>query len=469
MNEFSQYSWTGIIDYIKNQKLILDKEREEWNVERNNFLCIIQEKDSMIRALQNEKKELIKKVVGFENSFDKDSEKTHKAHHRIHSDFLNSVRGQQGRVDELVKKSPLHKSSQSYGDYAEDWNEGNVLPGINLYQDYKPLTKKYWSPKLSLKSHLDSVRSVRFLSPEVLSSAGEDCLIKLWDCSLLVQDSDIIEPFLTLRGHSGAILSLTSGQDILFTSDSEGFIRSWSIPSISDIDPDAASVNYCLTKWKGHSDSIWSVRFNERDNALITCSADTTVKLWKIPVEYRSGSPVCKTFTYPGLHNNPTVCDWVTSNMSYVSVGYLSFIAIYNTETSGFSKIPFVNDTHLPSHQVNCIFNTSGTNVTITGHEDKRIRFFDLSSNKCIKDMVGHTDSVTGVSVDKSGFYMLSTGHDGSLRSWDLRNFHCLHEITLNRKKYDESIFGLDMHPTLDLVAIAGSDSVIKVLESKLM
>ena len=155
--------------------------------------------------------------------------------------------------------------------------------------------------------------------------------------------------------------------------------------------------------------------------------------------------------------------------MNYVSVGYLSFIAIYNAETSGFSKIPFVADTHLASHQVNCIFNTSGTNVTVTGHEDKRIRFFDLSSNKCIKDMVGHTDSVTGVRVDQSGFYLLSTGHDGSMRSWDLRNFHCLHEITLNRKKYDESIFGLDMHPTLDLVAIAGSDSVIKILESKLM
>ena len=116
---------------------------------------------------------------------------------------------------------------------------------------------------------------------------------------------------------------------------------------------------------------------------------------------------------------------------------------------------------------MNCIVSSQSTNLTVTGHEDKRIRFFDLSSNQCIKDMVGHTDSVTDICVDLSGLYMLSTGHDGSLRSWDIRTFHCLHEITLNRKKYDESIFSISLHPSQDLIAIGGSDSIVKLLESQ--
>ena len=29
MNEFTPYSWTGIIDYIKSQKTIADKEKQD--------------------------------------------------------------------------------------------------------------------------------------------------------------------------------------------------------------------------------------------------------------------------------------------------------------------------------------------------------------------------------------------------------------------------------------------------------
>jgi hypothetical protein len=84
MSEFSQYSWTGIIDYVKGQKLILDKEREKWNVERNNFLMALKEKDSLISNLINEKKDLIRRIAALECSADQDSQKTHKMHHRIH-------------------------------------------------------------------------------------------------------------------------------------------------------------------------------------------------------------------------------------------------------------------------------------------------------------------------------------------------------------------------------------------------
>jgi striatin 1/3/4 len=420
--------------------------------------------------LINEKKDLIRRIAALECSADQDSQKTHKMHHRIHSDYFTPSKLSYLKLpthEEILKKSPKHKSSQSYGEYQDLATEVISIPPTNLHQDYKPVSKKLWSPKFSLKSHLDAVRGVKFISDTVLASASEDRLVKLWDLSLLQNESELFEPYLTLRGHSGAVLSISSGEEMLFSADSEGFIRSWTVPSMGDYDPDSPSLNYCLTKWKGHSDSIWSIKYNNPDKSLITCSSDSTVKLWKLPLEYRSGSPVCKTFTYPGLQNNPTVCDWVSSNMNYIVVGYLTFITVYNVETSGFSKIPFIHDSHSTSHQVNCIYTTNKTSLTITGHEDKRIRFFDLSANKCIKDMVGHTDSVTDLCFDQTGFYMLSTGHDGSLRSWDLRNFHCLHEITLNRKKFDESIFGIDLHPTSDVVAIAGSDSVVKILESK--
>jgi len=70
-------------------------------------------------------------------------------------------------------------------------------------------------PKLTLKHHLDSVRSLYFCKDQnVLASASEvlvfqkDGLIKLWDLS---QPS---LPFLTLRGHQGPIFALTGNQQL---------------------------------------------------------------------------------------------------------------------------------------------------------------------------------------------------------------------------------------------------------------
>lgn len=105
--------------------------------------------------------------------------------------------------------------------------------------------------------------------------------------------------------------------------------------------------------------------------------------------------------------------------------------------------------------------------MLIAAHDDKRIRFYDISSNTCIKDMVGHTDAVTTVSIDKSGLYLVSGGHDGSLRSWDLRKFQCLHEIPAHRKKYDEAVHTIAHHPSLPLMASGGADSLVKLFESK--
>lgn len=457
------YSWDGIVDYIKSQKTAADKEKHDWAIEKTNLLALLNEKDSIIKSLQSDNKALLAKLTVLEYTIRQDSKKTQRKHHRINSDSKKSYQ-KLNSFDEPSKFSPSHRPSSSYGAFPESKFEKVSVPPAKLNFDGKILKNKPWSPKLSLKSHLDGVQDLQFLSETVLASASEDCTVKLWDCRSFTADFEGNESYLTMRGHSAPIFTIDGCNEILVTGDCNGFICTWTVPHPDLIEPYSDYHSYCSHKWQAHNDCIWSLQYNSLDHAIISASADNTVKLWKLSEEKL---PNCKVFSFPGQHSAPSACNWIPSNMKYITVGYNSFIAVFNIETSGFTKIPFASDLSLAYHQVNTICTSTNVALTISGHEDKRIRFFDLNANSCVKDIVGHTDAVTDICIDDSGYYLISTGHDGSVRSWDLRTFHCLHEITLNRKKYDESIFCVAQHPAGEIIAIGGSDSIIKILEAK--
>jgi WD40 repeat protein len=71
----------------------------------------------------------------------------------------------------------------------------------------------------------------------------------------------------------------------------------------------------------------------------------------------------------------------------------------------------------------------------ITGHEDRKLRFWDLRQKNVIKTIFAHSDSVSSVAFyfSKSNYVFHSGGHDGSLRCWDLRNYSLITENQVNK------------------------------------
>lgn len=107
--------------------------------------------------------------------------------------------------------------------------------------------------KYELKSHMDIVRGVQFV-PNVdgMATISEDCMVKLWNLSDMDRkfaeassnETASMEPYLTLRGHTGPLLCATSitdasreseNKNLLFTAGIEGHIRVWNIPPVSSI------------------------------------------------------------------------------------------------------------------------------------------------------------------------------------------------------------------------------------------
>ena len=70
-----------------------------------------------------------------------------------------------------------------------------------------------FKPVCSLKSHMDVIRGLQFLpGSETLLSASEDCTLKLWNLRGLKRPNQVVnemEPYLTLRGHTGPVMAIS--------------------------------------------------------------------------------------------------------------------------------------------------------------------------------------------------------------------------------------------------------------------
>ena len=56
----------------------------------------------------------------------------------------------------------------------------------------------------------------------------------------------------------------------------------------------------------------------------------------------------------------------------------------------------------------------------------------------------------------------MSGGHDGSVRTWDLRTFQLLNDMSCHRRKYDEGTLAIGC--SQGIVATGGADSIIKII-----
>lgn len=76
-----------------------------------------------------------------------------------------------------------------------------------------------WIPKANLRSHLDSVRTL-FYQGQFLLSAGEDCLLKIWERDKLK---------ITVREHLAPVFTICGDNENVFTAGAEGVVREWSV------------------------------------------------------------------------------------------------------------------------------------------------------------------------------------------------------------------------------------------------
>jgi len=348
---------------------------------------------------------------------------------------------------------------------------------------------KVWKTKRTLRNHLDAVRAVAFHPIELcLVTGGDDCTIKIWRMDVNGLTSSVarpiteVEPQLTLRGHSAGItrLIISPSKQLIYSASLDSSIRVWALPSQSHTTYAPFDRSRIRGELIGHTDAVWDLALVRDESTLISCGAEGSVKVWD--VSGPSGGSLKLTWTYAGLESNTdevpsdddlpgaTAVEAIRVDLKRVAVAYQNAaIKIFDIETGKEVNQLQGEATQdgSPAMQVNSMVSHPTMPMLVTAHEDKHIRIFDITTGQCTHSMLAHLDAVTSLSIDSSGFSLVSGSHDCSVRFWDLLGSRsCVQEITVHREKAQEGVLDVQFHPSLPFMASAGADGVVKLYAS---
>ncbi|KAI0747858.1 WD40 repeat-like protein [Daedaleopsis nitida] len=348
---------------------------------------------------------------------------------------------------------------------------------------------KVWKAKRTLRNHLDAVRALAFHPTELcLASAGDDSTVKIWrvDVASLASSASRptteVEPQLTLRGHSAAITRLvhSPAKGLLYSASLDSSIRIWALPAPSHTTYAPYDSTRARGELIGHTDAVWDLALARDESTLISCGAEGLVKVWDVSGPSGGGS-LKLSWSYNGLENTDlspegdlpgaTAVEAIKTDLKKVAVAYQNaVIKIFDIESgkelSRFQVDPVEGDDSI-SAQANSVVSHPTMPLLITGHEDKHIRIFDIVTGQCTHSMLAHLDAVTSLSIDATGFALVSGSHDCSVRFWDILGSRaCIQESTSHREKAREGVLDVEFHPSLPIMASAGADGVVKLYAS---
>ncbi|KAI8875402.1 WD40 repeat-like protein [Backusella circina FSU 941] len=347
---------------------------------------------------------------------------------------------------------------------AGDFDPNQIGEIDRQQQQQQQLQPKIWKPRVTIKGHLDSVRSVCFHPDEMIAASGsDDGTVKIWNLQRATgKDGNAAkkgaleeaDPSITFRGHTNIVTSIaiSSAQNRIYSASLDSTIRLWRLPSeergpFSPVDP---SLN--IATYVGHTDAIWDFKLssNTREDTylLASASADGTVKIWDTQT---SGNLLKSSWSFDGLVKEedrknrggslvaPTSLDFCHHDVSKMVVSFANAkIRLYDVETGQVLLTLNGSDEtydNTVATQINRIVLHPTMPIVVSGHEDRGIKFYDLNTGDCIQTVSGHLDGITSLDINPTGNTLVSGGHDSSIRLWSMSEKSCIQEFSAQQQQ----------------------------------
>ncbi|XP_055946125.1 transcription initiation factor TFIID subunit 5-like [Argiope bruennichi] len=271
-----------------------------------------------------------------------------------------------------------------------------------------------------------------------------------------------------LNSHGGVTCAdICEDSSLLSAGASDSLVRIWSLNSnklkamkpaseLEHVDKEADDVLYRMMDEKnatdmrtliGHSGPVYSTSFSPDKNLLLSCSEDSTVRLWSLQTWT---NVVC----YKG-HCFP-VWDVKFSPYGYyfASCGHDKAVRLWATDYHQPVRLfsGHVSDVDCVQFHPNC-------NYIATGSSDRTIRLWDILSGSCVRFMTGHKGTVYSLAFSTCGRFLASAGSDKKILIWDVAYGHLLAELA----SHTDTIYTLSFSREGAILASGGLDNCIKL------
>lgn len=259
--------------------------------------------------------------------------------------------------------------------------------------------------------------------------------------------------------HRFGISSMALSKDQLYTAGRDGTIRAWRVPSapyqslntafkndLGTIPPRAKHVR----TFDEHVDWVNDVVLVEEYDRLISCSSDTTVKVWNCADSKKS------------LRTLVEHTDYVKA-LALVKTGVASGsldgrVLVWDLAT-GNIRIDCGADAEEGQQRNGSVYCMAGAgDILVSGSTDKTISVWDLRTGDRVVHLRGHSDSVRCLTMNGDARLMLSGGTDATVKLWDLRQERCVRSFD---SYANGSVWALAANDNFDSFVSGGRDGSV--------
>ena len=215
-------------------------------------------------------------------------------------------------------------------------------------------------------------------------------------------------------------LALSSSSGLVFSGDAAGNIRTWTLPA-ADAKPVPFDPSLTGASIAAHKDAVWGLDCSGDGSKVLSAGADAVANVYTV----ESGElVVAATVKGPA----PIGCaEFARSDASKFVIGCKSGHSAVHDVSSG-ALVCALGAADGQGSAVNCIKTHATLSFVATANEDKTINFYDIESGDLLHSMIAHEAAVGSIAFDPSGLYMVSGGHDRSVRMWDVGTRTCVYE-----------------------------------------
>lgn len=289
------------------------------------------------------------------------------------------------------------------------------IPNLNERMNFRGHTNKIsglsWFPGATMSESNVSPDSVN------LASGGAEGLVHLWS---LNQDT----PLSTLQGHSQRVCRVEfhpSGKYLASASEDTSW-RLWDVETTSE-----------LLLQEGHSRGVYSVSFNSDGSLLASAGLDSIGRIWDL----RTGRTVFILDGHLDGHIKPIhALDWSSDGHRVLSGSADGWIKCWDirklqrtggigAHTSAVSDMRWFKGLDDPLDGIAPGVDEKGAQLPkksgsffVSSGFDKNVRIFSADDWTLVQTLSGHTGPVASVDYSKDGKWIVSGGHDRTVKLW---------------------------------------------------